>query len=263
MKLYLKHFVFLLFFMALGMTTQAQTTTQDVIHLQNGSIIKGKIIEYEPAGKIKIEITGGSILVYEGASVKKIEKETIEAPATSNNGSGPNKPVVNHIPSNGLHFGFGISNPVGAVDFGGPDLGVQLDITAWYQLNNYFNVGGGIGITSLTQYSFIPIYASIRSYLMKTSVSFYAEVNAGYSVGLVGGWTPTWRGWRTNEQAQGGWYLRPAIGVRFASRKKLHVGLDFGYTLQWAQYEFMDWNNNPVSERRTFYRPSIRLNILF
>ena len=47
----------------------------DVVHLKNGSIIKGIIIEQIPNKTIKIETSGGSIFVYQMDEVIKIVKE--------------------------------------------------------------------------------------------------------------------------------------------------------------------------------------------
>jgi len=47
----------------------------DVIHLKNGSIIKGVIIETIPSESIKIETADGSIFVYSMDEVQKMTKE--------------------------------------------------------------------------------------------------------------------------------------------------------------------------------------------
>ncbi|MCF8231620.1 MAG: porin family protein [Bacteroidales bacterium] len=51
----------------------AQNEKQDVLHLENGSIIKGDIIEVIPGEQVKIE-SSGNILVYEMTKVKKMVK---------------------------------------------------------------------------------------------------------------------------------------------------------------------------------------------
>ena len=50
--------------------------TIDVVHLKNGSIIKGIVIETIPNETIKIETADGSIFVYPFDEVQKITKET-------------------------------------------------------------------------------------------------------------------------------------------------------------------------------------------
>lgn len=48
---------------------------QDVVYLQNGSIIRGMVIEQVPNVSIKIQTSDGSIFVYEMKDVAKIAKE--------------------------------------------------------------------------------------------------------------------------------------------------------------------------------------------
>lgn len=48
---------------------------KDVVYLKNGSIIKGTVLQIIPDDILKIEIPGGSILVYKMADVDKITKE--------------------------------------------------------------------------------------------------------------------------------------------------------------------------------------------
>jgi hypothetical protein len=51
----------------------------DVIHLKNGSIIKGEIIEMIPNNRVKIETEGGNLFVYTFDEIEKMTKETITA----------------------------------------------------------------------------------------------------------------------------------------------------------------------------------------
>jgi len=66
--------------------------TKDVVHLKNGSVIKGSILEMIPEKTIKIQTTDGNIFVYNMSEVEKISKEAVAAP------SNESKPMVS--PSN-------------------------------------------------------------------------------------------------------------------------------------------------------------------
>lgn len=50
----------------------------DVLHLKNGDIVKGVIVENVPNDYVKIELTGGSILSYNYSEIMKFSKETVE-----------------------------------------------------------------------------------------------------------------------------------------------------------------------------------------
>ena len=63
----------------------------DVVHLKNGSIIKGIIIEQIPNKTIKIETSGGSIFVYQMDEVIKIVKEEKYVPISTFSNHNPFK----------------------------------------------------------------------------------------------------------------------------------------------------------------------------
>ena len=48
---------------------------QDVVYLENGSVIKGMIIEQTPNVSLKIQTKDGSIFVYKMEEVEKMTKE--------------------------------------------------------------------------------------------------------------------------------------------------------------------------------------------
>ena len=51
---------------------------EDVVHLKNGSIVRGTIIEQLPGESLKIQTQGGSVFVYTMDEIAKISKEPVE-----------------------------------------------------------------------------------------------------------------------------------------------------------------------------------------
>ncbi len=66
----------------------------DVVHLKNGSIIKGVIIEQIPGESIKIETKGGSIFVYKFTEIQKLSKEKVKAEVKKVEGTDKNFSVT-------------------------------------------------------------------------------------------------------------------------------------------------------------------------
>lgn len=64
-----------LIFLAFALTTFSQNIYRDVVHLKNGSIIKGTVTEIIPDKHIKIATADGSIFVYEMSEIDKMSKE--------------------------------------------------------------------------------------------------------------------------------------------------------------------------------------------
>lgn len=59
------------------LSTFAQGNYRDVVHLKNGSIIKGVIVEQVPGKQLKIETADGSLFVYQMEEIDKMSKEPI------------------------------------------------------------------------------------------------------------------------------------------------------------------------------------------
>lgn len=243
----------------------AQQTQEDVVYLENGSIIRGKVLEYNPKGEIKIEITGGSILVYDASQVVKMEKQDVVQKTTSSTSETKEKPKAHRPPSKGIYHSIMAGTLMGLGEWGDPVPGVSLGYTVGYNFHHLIGVGGGLGIMLLGEHPIIPIYANIRSYFLKTSASPFVDMNIGYGIALNSVAGPLGGGSSLGQvqTSLGGLYLRPSIGFRFPSRKRTHVTMDFGYVIQFAQYTYLDWNNNDVAEKRIFYRPSLRVGITF
>ena len=61
-------------------TVFAQTSTVDILYLQNGSIIRGQVTELT-SGNVKIKTADGSLFVFSMTEVEKMIKESIAPPA--------------------------------------------------------------------------------------------------------------------------------------------------------------------------------------
>ena len=61
----------------LALQVLAQAPTVDVVHLKNGSIIRGTIIEQIPSKSLKIQTPDGNLFVYTMEEITKITKEPV------------------------------------------------------------------------------------------------------------------------------------------------------------------------------------------
>ncbi|WP_291859227.1 outer membrane beta-barrel protein [Marinilabilia sp.] len=74
----MKKYFFTILFLTIALTVFSQANYRDVVHLKNGSVIKGMIIEQVPNKQIKIETADGSVFVYEMSDIEKMAKEKTE-----------------------------------------------------------------------------------------------------------------------------------------------------------------------------------------
>ena len=78
-----KLFLTLTMLMAFSFAMLSQQNYRDIVHLKNGSVIKGVIIEQVPNEQIKVETSDGSVFVYEIDNIAKISKEKITGSSAS------------------------------------------------------------------------------------------------------------------------------------------------------------------------------------
>lgn len=82
----LKHFILycisFFLFILMGANAGAQNTL-DCVHLHNGTVIKGIIVEQIPGESIKIKTADGSLFVFKMSEVSDIKKEQIQNPFAS------------------------------------------------------------------------------------------------------------------------------------------------------------------------------------
>ncbi|WMX12762.1 MULTISPECIES: hypothetical protein [unclassified Aureispira] len=237
--------------------TWAQEAKEDVVYMENGSVIRGQVIEYDPNGNIKIEIYGGSVLVYKSSEVVKIEKETAKIVLEVKKKKRPN----HKVPNTGIYGTVAVGTLGGLSDWGEPTPGISLKGAVGWYFHRLLGVGGGVGMMNLGGPTFVPVFANIRGNFMKSTASLFYDINVGYGIGVVNPLASNGLG--RMEAAEGGLYLRPSIGVRLPSTRQTHVFLDFGYVIQFSSAQYRDWNNNSIFEKRTIYRPSLRVGVTF
>lgn len=78
---------------AFTLTAFSQNNYRDIVHLKNGSVIKGMIIEQIPNKQIKLETSDGSVFVYEMDEIEKMSKEKIESSSSFFSYSGKNTDI--------------------------------------------------------------------------------------------------------------------------------------------------------------------------
>lgn len=204
--------LFLLFvFCCFAGATSAQYV--ETVHLKNGSIIRGIIIEQTPNQQLKIQTSDGSVFVYSYDDVEKITKEV----------------PMRYGMSNGFHrsnFGATPSRPKYQ---GSVDLAYSIGVGGWESprvefatshgclVNPYFYVGAGVGV----HYHYdaeavvIPVFGDFRGNLMRGNIKPFLNFRIGYSFCDVEGL-----------------YLSPSVGVSIG-----RFDVSLGYSLQKADAE--------------------------
>jgi hypothetical protein len=205
---------------------------QEVVHLKNGSIIRGDIIEQVPNESLKIKTADGSLFVYKMEEVAKITKEPYL------NSSSKSEEEREDDKSYGWgraprYRGFiGESYILHTGD-------IEEDRTCLWtshgcQINPYLYAGVGVGVNYWfdSESWSVPIFAHVRSELHKVfhkNFSPYLDAKIGYSVADCEGF-----------------YFAPQIGCHFYfGHSNAGISVGVGYTLQNYKINYRgDYNLN-------------------
>ena len=197
-----------LIFMLCCFSSATMAQYVEIVHLKNGSMIRGVIIEQIPEKTLKIQTADGSVFMYPYSEITKITKEI---PQRNERASfAPNKP---HTPIKPSYMGMvdlGYSIGVGAMAAGR----VEISTSHGCLIIPYLYIGGGVGLQyyhSARARAFnIPIFADFRGYPSKGNIKPFLNFRIGYSVGDFNGL-----------------YLSPSIGVSI-----YRLDISFGYSMQ-------------------------------
>lgn len=210
--------ILVLFILLLGFSTYsiAQNYTE-VVHLKNGNIIKGVIVEQVPNVSLKIKTADGSLFVYSLSEVEKITKEEIvrtkDYRVTARNTLKGYKGFVDA----GYIFDTSDNN---ASKF-------SISTSHGYQFNNYLFLGAGMAIdcyTDADESKFgVPIFANFRANFINKKITPFADLKSGYSIGDINGT-----------------YVALGLGVRFTLQNKMALNLRMEYN--YLQHQLGDYN---------------------
>lgn len=199
------------------LSSAAMAQYVETVHLKNGSMIRGVIIEQIPEKTLKIQTADGSVFVYSYSEIEKITKE-IPQRNERNASFSPKKPRTPIKPSYMGMVDIGYSIDVSS--FGGAGR-VELSTSHGCLIMPFLYVGGGVGFQyyhSASGFN-IPIFADLRGYPMKGDIKPFLNIRIGYSVGDIDGL-----------------YFSPSVGV---SLKRFDISV--GYTMQKASVYYSDY----------------------
>lgn len=229
----MKKFLLLCFATLISSAVFAQNADlQDVVHLKNGSIIRGTIIEQVPGESLKIETRDGNVFVYKMDEIDKMTREKSAA-------SFGMRPKFEAKPKGYAGFveaGYGIG--VG----GGSTIGrrytdrFELDVVNGYQFNPYCFIGLGIGFNiSANGHNVIsmPLFIQGRFNLMDRNTSPFLALNLGYNIATDG---KEKIDYNTHVRSSGGLMFEPTFGVTVRVSNKAAMTFGVGFSLLQFKY---------------------------
>ena len=124
----------------------------DHVYLKTGSVIRGKILEIDPADHVKIEDMCGNIWYYKIAEVEKISSEPYDSKLKTNQASQGFEAGFVNMTSIGVLAGSSHNSQVAPF---------SLVMVNGYRLSSGFFAGIGTGVEFLST-SYLPLFLDLR-----------------------------------------------------------------------------------------------------
>lgn len=246
----------------LGISTASSgLATIDIVHLKDGSILRGQLLEYQPGGRLRLKLSTTEVTL-DDSEVLKIVQEPVSRQQLRYLRRQYNQ--VYRFPEKGIyiHTGFGYLPEAGENN---AETGLNFQAAVGYQIQRWLGLGVGVGIDDYNVYefggSFVPLFVEARGYFTSTLRSPYWILAVGHGIALGSNDDDIW-GWE--QSREGGRMIYPAIGCRFSGKKSGNLMIDIGYKFQRARYEQMSTFSNEVITQSLIYRRfTLRIGMIF
>lgn len=218
----------------------------DHVYLKSGSVIRGNIVEIEPADYVKIEDMCGNLWYYKITDVEKITSEPFESRNRRDQ-----EPFV---------FGTGFVNMTSMGFLAGSAHNSQVAPFSLLMVNGYrssdgFFAGVGMGIEFFST-SYMPLFLDLRYDLFGTDVVPYLMAKGGHGLPLSSDRTE----YETSYEYSGGPLLGVGIGLKIRTRNHFAWDIELLYRYQETSYkELYEWNNQENEYTDIYNRIEIRL----
>jgi hypothetical protein len=252
-----KIFGLLTLLLVIGFAAQAQN---DIVRLQDGSFVRGTIIEYLAGQHVRIQTIEGKVLEYPAADVKSTEL-----------GNAGRTAKVLTPQTQGFYNLTGLGLAFGARTYGGLAAAPGLYMENGWQWNKHLMTGLGIGVEYLNNATRLPITANARWKFGSGNLTPYVGLSAGYTLsGQERGGGYYYDSYYAEQQNKGG--ITTGAQVGFLSQLGPHFGLNafmgFRYQKFTREYDQAFWNGLetiyvPTTEKTYLNRVTLGFGFLF
>lgn len=234
------------FLQSVNYLSLAQTKTEDVVYLKNGSIIRGTILERKSGEYVKIESGCRNIWVFRSDEISKITKEEI--------------PVPDMGETTRTH-GFLNSTDMGVLAGKGEetrDAPFSLHTVNGYLFKNRIFCGAGLGIEFL-DVTYVPLFTDFRYHFFNNIISPFLYLQMGYNLPLE------------NEKfdyaqvkEKGGLLINPGAGIRFSinARTSILISVSYRYQELKSVVKYF-WPEEEINRYEYLHRLGIRFGFYF
>jgi len=252
----MKYLLLFIVIFSIPFCVSAQNNYKDVVHLNNGEIRKGIIVEKIPSVSLKIRTSDGNIFVYKMDDIAKITKELVyentERINVQRQFNGKSESRFTQIE---LGFDFGTIEPysIGGVQTLTNMSRIKMNIIHSYKFNRDISLGIGSGLRFYlsSENLLLPLFTDFRIKfpkfkLLDNKIIPYAGVSAGASFFFSG-------------SSLAGVLFNPIVGLCYDLSSKVKFNIGIGYDLQgWP-----NWYVYPYDQRIQIHSFAINTGVSF
>lgn len=207
---------------------------EDVVYLNNGSVLRGIIKTDTSNNKISILNHAGDIWVFTFDEIDSVEREKIFDYKTY---------IFN---KNGFEFKVNTTILARSGDHSiGKDIIPGIDITLGYRLG-HFSFNTGLGLQSYDQFQ-LPIFEELRLRLSGSSVAPFFLLKGGYTFSIE----KKEDDWQYSYKNKGGLNLTTGFGMEIISGEKTSLLFSISYHYQRLNYKLTPLNQWVAERKRS------------
>ena len=223
-----------------------------VVHLKNGTMVKGTVIASDSVGYIIVMDKHNEIHYYDTSIVAQVDDGNIYQ----------------------RHFELKPRGYICNIELGGSNIipsraggtnvpGFSLDVVNSYQFSPYISLGLGVG-TQLSgsghNIEMLSVYADTRIYFMKSNVGPFLDVAIGYSGMFMkyADYDSFNLSATTVREFNNGMMFNPSVGIRVSLGREVAMTVDMGYRLNYLQapnnvYYLVSGDATFIPDAHSFY----------
>ena len=253
----MKQFLVLIFILVATVNLFAQNTkgTKDMVILKDGSILYGKILDFEIGGNVELKLISGRVLTFSSNEIKKIELNSNEKEIPKANYTFKNEVFYNNFNLKLISGSSTANSNISVFRFG-----IGMDYSFGYRYNDFLSIGLGTGIETYgygLKEVFSPIYFEYIGFLKKSDVCPFVRLHGGYGFVTAAGDNVI--------DKSGGINYSAGFGIKYPAFESMSYVFDISFNYQKANfvYHTNSWSEQISYRDVIFRRISLKFGILF
>lgn len=228
--------IFLVCLAGFPLLLPAQQVESDALYLNNGSVLRGRVLESIPGKGVKIEIVGNNVLVIPENEIRKmVMREATPAGNVPEAPAEPAKPPkLEFFPQ--VHL------------YGGSDQSWGFTGSLSYALPYRISAGLGTGVDWFSG-AMLPVFGTLQYKLFKGTLSPFVYGQAGYAFPLESTRDTYYYWYQPEQNNHGGVMAGVGAGIRKDLTPRTAVTFSMGYRYQESRMtsEYNPWYNGDPS----------------